>query len=256
MLNALYVATGGMLMQTSRMDLISENLANVTTAGYKKDRPAFTSYLPQDSQPYPQNFIRQSLYNKTINASVKLDEVKTDFSEGSIHQTGKHLDFAIGKKNVFFAVATPFGVRFTRDGNFTLNENKELVTQDGFKVLSSNLDSINGININPEDEVYVTEDGEIMVNGNLETSIFLGEFKNPNILQKIGRNLYAAIGEMPEAAESPRLKQGFIEGSNVNAVQEMVKMIDASRAFETYQKVIQSIDEINSKSANEIGRLA
>ncbi len=256
MLNALYVATGGMLMQTSRMDMISENLANVTTAGYKKDRPAFTSYIPQDKQPYPQDFIRKSTYNKTINASVKLDEVKTDFSSGNMHQTGEKLDFAIGKKNVFFAVATPFGVRFTRDGNFTLNADKELVTQDGFKVLSNNLDSISAININPEDEVFFTENGEIMVNGNLANTIFLGEFKNPENLQKVGRNLYASIDEMPEIAENPRLKAGFIEESNVNAVDEMVRMIDASRAFETYQKVIQSIDEINSKSANEIGRLA
>lgn len=256
MLNGLYVAAGGMLMQSRRMDIIASNLANVTTTGYKKDRPAFVEYLPQNKEQFPQNKIRESLYNKTINASVKLDVSQTDFSLGNYKQTGNALDFAIGKENVFFAVDTPFGVRFTRDGSFTLNDNKELVTQDGFKVLSGALESISGINIQPEDEVSITEKGEIMINGNNETTLFLGEFEDMTNLQKVGRNLYVAVGVEPEISESPRLKQGFIESSNVSAVDEMVRMLETTRGYETYQKIIQTMDDLNSKTVNEVGQLA
>jgi flagellar basal-body rod protein FlgG len=238
------------------MDIISNNLANVITGGYKKDRPAFTEYIPENKEQYPQDIIRNSKYNKTINASVKLDTVSTDFSMGNYKQTGNKLDFAIGNENVFFAVDTPFGIRFTRDGHFSLNEKHEVVTQDGFKVLSGTLQSISGITIQPEDEVTITEKGDIVVNGNKQNTIFLGEFKDLENLQKVGRNLYAAIGTEPKISENPNLKQGFLEMSNVNAVEEMVKMLEASRGYETYQKVIQTIDELNSKASNEIGRLA
>lgn len=255
MLNGLYVAAGGMMMQSQRVDVITANLSNVMSTGYKKERPAFTEYMPQDKQGYPQNKIRESEYNKTINATVKLDEIQTDFTMGNYRQTGNEFDFAIGQENAFFAVDTPFGVRFTRDGSFTLNEDKELVTQDGFKVLSGRLESVSGVNIQPEDEVVFSEKGEIFVNGTVAQSLFVGEFEEMDKLQKVGRNLFVAVGTEPEIAENPRLKQGFLEASNVNAVEEMVKMLEASRGYETYQKVIQTMDDLNSKTVNDVGRL-
>lgn len=256
MLNGLYVAAGGMLMQSKRVDLIANNLANVNTTGYKKERPAFTTYMPQGQQPNPQNKIRESDYNKAINSSVKLDTVQTDFALGSNRQTGNTFDFAIQNKNAFFAVDTPFGIRFTRDGSFTVNADNELVTKDGFPVLSDNLQSASAVQIQPGAEIVFTENGQMMVNGNAESSIFLGEFENVENLQKVGRNLYSAIGVEPEISDSPQLKQGFLEGSNVNAVEEMVQMLEASRGYETYQKVISTMDEINAKTVNDVGRLA
>ncbi|MGA1847557.1 flagellar basal-body rod protein FlgF [Deferribacter abyssi] len=254
MLNGLYVATSGLLAQSKKMEVISNNLANINTTSYKRDDTVFSNYLFDDKR-VPQDFIKSTEYNKTINNTVKLDSLYTDFSAGNLRQTGNRFDLALENKNVFFAVDTPFGIRFTRDGHFTLDQNRRLVTQDGFPVLSRNYENNNGIVI-PEGDVTITPNGEIVVNGIVMDQLFLAQVENPSSLQKIGRNLYAAIGFMPDESEDPRVRQGFLEESNVNPIKEMVSMIETMRGFETYQKVVQTIDEINSKTSNDIGRLA
>lgn len=253
MQNGLYVATSGMLMQSRRIEFIANNLANINTTGFKKDVPVFTEYFPVDKE-YPQNIIRTTEYNKAMNATVKLSEVKTDFSVGNLRETGKKLDFAISDPNAFFVVDTPFGIRYTRDGSFVINENSELVTAEGYNVLS-NIDDAAPQPVMLPDNFTVSEMGEILnEEGEMLEQIGIAHFEDKNNLQKVGHNLYAAVGVIPEQALYPGLNSGYLEGSNVNSVLEMVRMIDALRGFETYQKVIQSIDSINGTVINTVGK--
>jgi len=255
MLNGLYVATSGMLMQEKRVDVITNNLANANTTGYKKDSPTFSLYRPKVDGEYPENVIRNSTYNKTINSTVKLEDIYTDFSVGGIKETGNDLDLALESKNTFFAVDTPYGIRFTRDGNFEVDNEGFLVNQDGFRVLGQNPEADQGIVV-PEENFSITPNGEIFVNGIMQDQIYVAEFQDTQNLQKTGRNLYVAVNTLPVDAENPRIVQGAVEGSNINVMKEMVSMIEAQRGYETYQKVVQTMDELNQQAASTIGRLS
>jgi flagellar basal-body rod protein FlgG len=253
MLNGLYVAASGMLQMEKKLDVISNNLANINTAGFKMDTPTFDQYLKKENE-FPYDAIRDSRYNQTINAVSKLSEIYTDFSAGNIRQTGNKFDFALNNKDVFFAVDTPFGIRFTRAGNFTIDSDGYLVTQQGYKVLSRNVENNEGIRI-PNGNVEVLSNGNITVDGAVLDTLYLVEFEDKTKLQKIGYNLFAAIDTLPVESENPKLMQGYVEESNINPVREMVNMIGTHRAFETYQRVIRTIDTLNERAANELGKI-
>jgi len=270
MLNGLYVATSGLVAQESRVNTISNNLANINTTGFKRDRPVFSMYMPGDKR-WPQSIIKSTVYNKSINSVVKLDDIYSDFSSGSLRETENKLDVALKNKDAFFAVETSFGIRFTRDGHFSLNSDGELVTKDGFHVLSSDYqndpvitipqvgelfinDSV--ITIPQDEELFITENGEILLDDLLQNQLYIVEFPEKHNLQKTGRNLYQAVEMLPVASANPMVSQGYLETSNINPVEEMVKMIDALRSFETYQKVIQTLDSVNEIASNRIGRMA
>lgn len=261
MYNGLYVATGGMLAQSRRVDVLSNNLANINTSGYKKERPVFTLYRPLDTR-IPQNLIRSSLYNKTINSTVRLDNVYTNYNLGTFQQTDNPLNIALGNKKAFFAVDTPFGVRYTRAGQFTFNSNGTLTTPDGFPVLTVNeaTGAVDRFTLPSRDvsKFQVSSDGGIYVDGQRQAKFELSQFPDNKIdkLQKQGRNLYAAVDVLPQEIDSPDVKQGYVEGSNVNAVDEMVQMIDAQRSYDMYSKVIQTYDELDNSAATKIASQA
>jgi flagellar basal-body rod protein FlgG len=249
--NGLYVATSGLLMQEARMVAISNNLANVNTVGFKRDLTVFSEYRNPDRR-IPQNWIQKTSYNKTINAAVKLDENTNNQSVGPLKGTNNTFDLALEEENSFFAIDTPWGLRFTRNGEFTLNDAGELVTQDGFNVLDTT-----GANItvpNDEEKPIITKDGVLYIGGVQITQIDVAYFSEPEKLQKVGRNLYAAVGVLPEEPPRGVVRQGYLEMSNVSPVLEMMRMIDAMRGFEMYQKMVQTYDGLNDKTANEIAR--
>jgi len=249
MLNGLYTATSGMAMQQKRMDIIASNLANLNTVGHKKEVPVFSQYIPNATE-HPNGFIRDSDYNKMINSTVRMHDIKVNFEQGYLKETGRPLDMALTNPNAFFAVETPFGVRFTRNGEFTVNEQGELTTMEGYRIVSD-ANTMQPVTI-PEGGI-VTEDGTILLDGAPVNNIELVQFEDVNNLQKTGKNLYVAIDILPDPAERPGLTTGYLEGSNVNPVDEMVRMIDASRGFEAYSKIIATFEQINDKAVNSVG---
>lgn len=251
MQNGLYVAASGLVMQQTRLDNISNNLANMNTNGFKKDTPVFSIYRPHEER-HPQTLIRQSSYNKTINSAVLLDDINVNHERGTFKATSNTFDFAIGKDNTFFAVETPWGVRYTRDGAFTLNSDGELVTREGYPVLSRAAQGTANIAIPQNATIEVDKNGTIYANGIPGDALLLVEFDDTARLQKVGRNQFTPVDIEPTDAANPDVRQGYLEGANVDPITEMVRMVEAARGYEMYAKVIQTHDDINQQAATKI----
>jgi len=227
LISGFYKAVDASLAQKLKFDIISNNLANIDSNAFKKDIISFDKALA------------------IKNAST------TDFTPGPIRYTGNELDVALGAPG-FFKIQTPRGIRYGRNGSFTRNMDSVLVTLNGDPVLGQN----GPIKINGAD-VLIKSDGQVVVDGQPVDKIVVVDFKQPRLLKKEGGSYYMHQGEEQDivTAEDITVQQGYIEKSNVNPTEEMIKMIEALRAFESAQKVIQTIDEMNSKMVNDVGLL-
>jgi len=260
MIRGLYISASSAVSEGKRIDTISNNIANVNTTGFKKDLYVTQSFpeiltmkmggeAPNISGvklPAPLNYIG------TMNAGVHTSVVITDFTQGSHNPTNNPLDVAISGGG-FFTVETETGERYTRDGSFSLNSERYLVTKDGHRVLGEN----GYIQISGGD-IKINEKGEITSDGEFIDRLKLVDFENYSALMKEGNNLYTIISEEwtdNEKAFTGTVKQGFIEGSNVNAVKEMTDMITMLRSYEANQRVIRTHDELLGKAVNEVGRV-
>ncbi len=227
MVSGIYEAITGGLFAEQHMEIITNNLANASTAGFKKDVLTFDEVLKE----------RQS----------------TDLSQGSLNYTGNKLDVALGEKG-FFRIQTDRGIRYTRNGSFLLDTENMLVTQNGDRVLGDN----GPIQIKGA-EIAITTSGDVTVDGNHAGTLSVVDFTHSNFLKKEGNSLYVYDDPNGEGSiidpDPLSVKQGYLEASNVNPLAEMVKMIKTHRAYESYVKVIQTFDEANSKLINEVGRL-
>jgi flagellar basal-body rod protein FlgF len=249
----IYMAAAAALAYEKRLEVIANNLANVTTAGFKRDDVAFQAYLTSAENvataidlPYPSGQAGESFW--VTYAS------HTDFSPGPMQQTGNRLDLALNGKG-FFSVESPDGPVYTRRGNFRLSPEGVLVTQEGWPVQGTGgeirLDASGGGPSGPE--VSVGEDGTVRVNGRDVGRLRIEEVSGG--LLKIGQGYFtpADAAAVPAPSEEVRVAQGFLEMSNVEAVRAMTEMIEILRGYESYQRVIRSIDEANAKSINEVG---
>jgi flagellar basal-body rod protein FlgG len=253
----IYMAAVGALAYEKRLQLISNNLANSNTVGYKQDHGRFRildlSDLPEGSTQIgaPLNPAQTDLFWNQFN-------VYTDHTTGSLKNTGNDLDLSLVGKG-FFCVQTPDGIHYTRKGDFTLDENGVLVTRNGWPVLGESGEISVDSKENPHQykKFSVDEEGNISVDGAEVDRLRLVDFPQPYKLTKVGEALFkpadSGLGGTP--AEDVRISQGFLELSNVNAVKMMTEMIEVLRGYESYQKIIRSVDEVNSKAINEIGKM-
>ncbi|MBI5746069.1 MAG: flagellar basal-body rod protein FlgF [Nitrospirae bacterium] len=239
----IYPLLSGGIAQEMKLEMISNNLSNINTIGYKKDKAIFKSYLPSYNEPYPDG---GSFFGKD-KAFVQYDRSVIDLSGGPIKNTGNKLDLAINGDG-FFAIEKDGGTRYTRNGNFSLDDQRRIVTQDGDPVLGEG-----GPIQLPEGEITVDEKGTVYA-GNQEAGMLrIVTFANQDNLEKEGESLLSGGAEQP--SEKFSVVQGALEQSNVNTIEEMASMIEVLRGYESYQKAIQTIDEINSRSVTEIGRV-
>lgn len=221
----IYYATWGCQAQGRRFDIIANNLANVNTTGFKKDVVRFDEALQE--------------------------AVATDLRQGDTKQTGNPLDLAL-EGDGFFEVKTQGGTRYTRSGNFSLNADGFLVTQGGDPVMGAN----GPIPINGND-VEIDTEGQVTVDGAVVDTLSVVTFAQPGGLRKEGFSSFANdLNQRPNKdPEEIVVKQGCLEESNVVVVEEMTRMIEALRSYESYQKVLQTFDETTHKSVNEVGRV-
>ena len=250
MIKGIYTSASGMLSTQRRLDIISNNLANANTSGYKKESAVKESFPEMVMQKIEGNS-REEIGE--LGTGVRLEQSYTDFSMGSKRRTGNQLDMAI-KGDGFFAVETPTGQKYTKNGNFSLNRDGQIVTQQGYPVLGENgepIQTIEGRDIN------IDQDGQVYL-GELEAdSIQVVDFANREELVKSGENLFTYNGDQADIqqTEDYQLLQGYLEGSNVNTVREMTKMIEVNRLYQAQQRVIKKADSTLDKAVNQVGRV-
>ena len=257
MSEAMYTATSGALAYQMRLEILANNLANINTIGFKEDRTIFRSYLPDAVDPTGQD-IQETLVNNEIvspyllsNTLVVFEGTEINFSSGHLKHTGNPLNLAL-EGNGFFTIETPEGVQYTRNGNFGLNGEGLLVTQEGLTVLGEGGE----IKIDGED-FQVDKEGNISVDGKQVDTLRIVDFAEPQSLQKVGNSLFASVNPTPSeiTGEGFTVNQGFLELSNVEPIRVMTEMLEVLRGYESYQKVIQSVDEVTSKAIDEVGQV-
>lgn len=260
MVRGLYTSYTGLLNQQYRLDTISNNFANVSTAGYKREGAtgrAFDDVLAIKVKDGSVGYLNQRI--GTMSLGVKIGETYIDYSQGSLRETENTYDLAL-EGNGFFSVSFANKrsgeevIKYTRDGSFTTDIDGILRTKDGDYVLND----AGGQIMIPDDtvDILIDELGNIYADREYVDTLGIVDFEDYNYLSKdTGENYYVALDGAEETAWNGRVAQGYLEMSNVNVVSEMVDMIEIARAFEANQKVEQTIDSMLDKSVNQVGRL-
>ncbi len=275
MIRGFYTSASGMLAQQSRLDAISNNLANVDKTAYKKDMTLFKSFPDMLIRRVNESglgvtpagsYDTMPIVGK-LGTGVEVNERYTQFSQGAMQKTENKFDLAIEGQG-FFAVQTERGERYTRNGAFTINDEGVLMTHNGNPVMGEN-----GIIKVLHDDFIVNKRGEVVVSnrvtGNARDTEFaennewevidklkLVEFENMREIKKIGNSMYkeTEFSGPPLPPEKIKIVQGFLEKSNVNVIREMVEMIEVQRSYEANQKSIQTHDQTLGKLINDVAR--
>lgn len=232
---------GGLRRQ---MDIVAHNIANMNTAGFKGEDMMFVEHLVK-SRGGEKLLGNKLAYARDISTLI-------NFNEGPMEKTGNPLDLAITGDG-FFVVRTPQGERYTRNGRFKLDEGGQLVNQAGLPVLSS---AGQPFILAPEDtEITVSRDGTVSTNNGNLGKLKLVRFENPQQLKRSASGLYASESP-PIDVEQPSIAQGMLEGSNVQPIFEMAKMIDISRTYDNVRNFIEREDDRMRNMIREMARTA
>lgn len=253
MSNALWTAKTGLEAQQTRLSVISNNISNVNTNGYKKSRAIFEDLLYQNYKQPGSASSNDTNFSSGImlGTGVKLAANQKDFRQGNLINTNNNLNLAIEGRG-FFQVQLPNGdMSYTRDGNFSFNGEGQIVNQSGYTVMPGITvpENTKEIRISKEGQVqaFVGANNEVVELGNIEISIFA----NPSGLLPMGQNLFMetvssgpAIQGVANTESFGGIQQGFLEGSNVETVEEMVSMIEAQRGYELSSKAVSAADQM------------
>jgi len=261
MQESMFTGLFGALTAEHRMSNIANNLANVSTNGYKRDVLAFKDTMIQFAhdqimEPIANVRSKKLFPEPQLAARVRLAVAETDYSQGGLQVTGNPLDLAITGEG-FFRVETPNGEYLSRNGAFVINQDGQLMTKQGWPVMG---DAGGGITIPPGSrDIHIDGEGRVFADAVQVGAIALVTVDDPKNLEKLGGNLYkgrenVGVAEENAYANGARLQQGFLEASNVEVVSEMVNMIEAHRFFEAVQKVMQSSDTVDKEAISKIGK--
>ena len=221
-----YIALSRQMVLRQQMDIIANNLANVNTSGYKSERMVFVEHLEETPD------------GKAI-SMVRDIAVARDLEQGPITLTGNDLDLAI-RKDGYFAVETEAGIRYTRAGAFTLDEEGRIATFGGALLMGPGGTPISV----PDDaeEIIVADDGTISTEDGEIGRIEIFSFENEQLLEKASGNLYDAGTADPQRVQEPEIEQGMVEGSNTKAVIEVSRMIETLRGYQATARMIEQED--------------
>lgn len=259
MVKGLYTAYTGMRNEQRRMDILTNNLANSDTTGFKKEgvtSQSFDSLLAyRIKDPSTPGVDAKRI--GSMNLGVKIGEVYTDYTQGPMKVTDNTFDVALAKEGFFTIEFTnkkgESFTLYTRDGNFNMTKEGYLVTQDGDFVLGTNGQRIQLSTTAAE--TRIDRDGRIYQDGTQRAQMQITDFEDYDYLKKFGENLYEALEGAQQREARAEVYQGYLEAANVQTVYEMVQMIATTRAYETNQKVIQAHNDTLQIAANQIGKL-
>ncbi|MFD4816337.1 flagellar hook-basal body protein [Peribacillus butanolivorans] len=279
MLRGFYTAASGMLTQQRRTEMLTNNMSNANTTGFKADQTSIRSFPEMllssiDSKTIPtENKLSMSKFSQvgSLSTGVYVQETNPLFTQGTLEETQLNTDLALSDENlpinegtgqqgaVLFTVQDgDGGLRYTRNGSFTLDGQGYLTTPNGYYVLDGNNERIQL----DSDQFTVTENGVILEGNVQKARLGIGFSDNPSAqLMKDGEGLYKVVNddELPSAYAGAEVsfstKQGFLEGSNVDQSRTMTEMMSSYRSFEASQKVLQAYDKSLDKAVNEVGKL-
>ena len=234
----LYISAEGASAQQRRLEVIANNMANSDTVGFKQDVPSFQARFSEAIQRGLASPGDQSINN--IGGGVKMYGVATNFSGGQFSSTGKDLDFAIAGDGFFHVQNDDGKVYLSRAGDFSIDATGRLVTSEGQFPILDQQDS--EILINPDLPWYVTQDGFLVQDGGAK-AIGLSQPKSLDEMQKVGNNMFRPLGKIePVPLEERDIRQGYLELSGANQINQMMAMIEATRGFEANSRMIQAQD--------------
>jgi flagellar basal-body rod protein FlgG len=230
-----------------RMDIISNNIANADTTGFKRDTGVVRSFSEELMKRLDSGALSSGALSG-VSLGVFVDGVATDFSQGAARVTGGALDMSISGDGFFAVLSADGAERYTRDGSFTLASDGTLTTEDGAFVLGDG----GLIRLNGTGDITVGADGAIYQGAAMAGRLRLTAFANPESLRKIGDNLYGATDESAALPFTGRVEAGTLELPNVSAVREMADMIAVSRLYDTNQKILTMIDSTMELASSRI----
>lgn len=257
MVRGLYTAYTGMINQQKRLDTVTNNLANASTTGFKREgltSKSFDQMLTVKLNDLSVPYLNEGIGKMSL--GVKIGENYTDYSQGSLKETGNTYDLALAG-NGFFTISYTdkkgnTSEKYTRNGEFTMDSEGYLRTLEGDYVQGEG----GAIMIPVEtSEVSIRDNGDIYADGEYVDSLRIVDFEDYNNIEKFGENLYNVVDGATETESTAAVKQGYLEMSNINVVKEMVEMITISRAYESNQKLIQTEDDMLDKSVNQVGKV-
>jgi flagellar basal-body rod protein FlgF len=279
MFRGFYTVASGMIAQQRKTDMLTNNMSNVNTPGFKADQASLRAFpelllsrMEQTKEPMSGGSLTLTAMPEVgkVNTGVYMQEGTPNFAQGDLRQTDRKTDVALldvsmpkdaetGKTgSVFFTLEGANGTKmYTRNGNFTLDGAGNLTNGNGYYVVD---DKGQRIKL-PNDQFRIDENGQVFNGDQFAAKIGMGYAQNPDQLMKTGEGLYKLEnnGVLANAYTSPnlsfRMQQGFLEGSNVDSAQTMTDLLSTYRTFEANQKVLQAYDRSMDKAVNEVGRV-
>ena len=257
MVRGLYTAYTGMINQQKRLDTVTNNLANASTTGFKREgltSKSFDQMLTVKLNDLSVPYLNEGIGKMSL--GVKIGENYTDYSQGSFKETGNTYDLALAG-NGFFTISYTdkkgnTSEKYTRDGEFTMDSEGYLRTLEGDYVQGEGGNIMIPVETS---EVSIRDNGDIYADGEYVDSLRIVDFEDYNNIEKFGENLYNVVDGATETESTAAVKQGYLEMSNINVVKEMVEVITISRAYESNQKLIQTEDDMLDKSVNQVGKV-
>lgn len=254
MVRGLYTAAMGMNVQAKRLEVVSNDLANADTSGYKKDIAIVSDFKEQYLTRLrdKQNFNPNNGRIGQITYGAKIQEIYTNFDQGPMVSTSLETDMALDGEG-FFSVQTPTGVAYTRDGNFSVNQFGQLVTKEGYSVLGEEGPIELG-----EDyftlgvTLSVRQGGEVYVDEDYIDTLAVVNFEDLTQMDKLDDNYYTTDNEAIPFTGT--VIQTYLEAPNVSVVDSMVNMITVARMYEMNQKMVQTQDELLGRAVNDLGK--
>jgi len=243
--NAAYIGLSRQMTLRRELDIVANNIANADTTGFKVEQMLVGTEVGPRARNHA---IRPS-------ASFVLDKgVGRDFGQGALKQTGRPLDFGIEGEGVFFTVTTPTGPAYTRDGSFTMDAEGRLTTQQGLPVMTDAGELI----VNPElGPISVGHDGTITQQGQIMGRLSVVRFEELSVLEKGGDNLYRNVSNLePMDAADAQIRQGMLEGSNVNTLIEITNLVEINRAYERITRMIENTNDLSRRAVERLGKVS
>jgi len=229
---------------TQQQDQIANNLANIHTTGFKQSSLFVKSY---------HKFIANDQLEPFAGSDIKADEVYVDYREGPMTMTREPLDMMVKGSGFFTIMTADGGVQYTRNGNFSLDPDGLIITADGSKVMGND----GYIRVERDLPVSITENGEVMQNNESKGVLRIVDFDKPYSMRRTGESRFVPLLSESQQRESRgySIRQGYLEGSNVDMIRNMVQMITSYRTFEADQRALHAQDETLEKAVNQVGRV-